>query len=121
LAPPVLLKYAGVKTWSTFARGASHWSIKEKDGKYQIVGHRTHRDGYWVEDSDQKTDFPPGATVDEVVERMIVILQDAAEVIDGWRLLAPVNMRMAAWQTQKLHHRKRVRAVARERHRAAQK
>jgi hypothetical protein len=36
--PPVLLKYAGAKTWSAFARGASEWSIKEKDGKYQIVG-----------------------------------------------------------------------------------
>jgi hypothetical protein len=32
----------------------------------------------WVEDSDQKTDFPPGATVDDVVERMITILQGAA-------------------------------------------
>jgi hypothetical protein len=52
---------------------------KKKDGKYQIVGHRTHRDGYWVEDSDQKTDFPPGATVDDVVERTIAILQSAAQ------------------------------------------
>lgn len=76
--PPVLLKYAGVKTWSAFARGAAQWSIKEKDERYQIVGHRTHRDGYWVEDSDQTTDFPPGATVDDVVERMITILQGAA-------------------------------------------
>jgi hypothetical protein len=31
-----------------------------------------------VEDSDQKTDFPPGATADDVVERMITILQGAA-------------------------------------------
>jgi hypothetical protein len=76
--PPVLLKYAGVKTWSAFTRGASGWSIEEKDGEHQIVGHRTHRDGYWVEDSDQKTDFPPDTTVDEVVARMIAILQDAA-------------------------------------------
>jgi hypothetical protein len=75
--PPVLLEYAGVKTWSAFARGASQWSIKV--GKYQIVGYRTHRDGYWVEDSDQKTDFPPGATVDDVVGRTIAILQDAAQ------------------------------------------
>ena len=77
--PPVLLKYAGVKTWSAFARGAAQWSIKETDGRYQIVGHRTHRDGYWVEDSDQKTDFPPGTTVDDVVARMIAILQAAAQ------------------------------------------
>jgi hypothetical protein len=32
-----------------------------------------------VEDSDQKTDFPPGATVDDVVERTIAILQSAAQ------------------------------------------
>lgn len=76
--PPVLLKYAGVKTWSAFARGASQWSIKEKDGKHQIVGYRTHRDGYWVEDSDQRIDFPPSTAVGDVVERMIAILQDAA-------------------------------------------
>jgi hypothetical protein len=75
---PVLLKYSGAKTWSAFARGASQWSIKEKDGKYQIVGYRTHRDGYWVEDPDQKTDFPSDATVNDVVERIIMILQDAA-------------------------------------------
>jgi hypothetical protein len=46
--PPVLLKYAGVKTWSAFARGASQWSIEDEDDKYQIVGYRTHRDGYRI-------------------------------------------------------------------------
>jgi len=76
--PPVLLKYAGVKTWSAFARGASQWSIKEDDGKYQIVGYRTHREGYWVQDPDQKTELPAGTTRDQVVDRMIAILQDAA-------------------------------------------
>lgn len=77
--PPILLQYAGVKTWSAFARGTSVWSIEEKDGKRQIVGHRKHRDGYWVEDSDQTTDFPPGAMVHDVIERMITILQGAAQ------------------------------------------
>lgn len=76
--PPVLLKYTGAKTWSAFKRGASTWSIKEKDENYQIVGYRTHRDGYWQEDPDQKIDFPPGSAVDDVIERMVAILQDAA-------------------------------------------
>jgi hypothetical protein len=75
---PVLLKYAGAKTWSAFARGASQWSIKEKEGNYQIVGYRTHPDGYWVEDSSQKVDFEPGSTVDDVIDRMITILHAAA-------------------------------------------
>ena len=75
---PVLLKYAGVKSWSAFARDASLWSIEDNSGKYLIVGYRTHPKGYWEQDPGQKTEFPPGATVDDVIERMIAILQDAA-------------------------------------------
>jgi hypothetical protein len=77
--PPALLKYAGVKSWSAFARNASTWSIKENGGLYQIVGHKRHPEGYWVEDAEQKTDFPPGSTIDDVIDRMIAILQDAAQ------------------------------------------
>jgi hypothetical protein len=74
---PVVLKYAGVKSWGAFARDASPWSIKEEDGIYQIVGKRKHPDG-WVEDPDQKIEFPPRSAIDDVIERMITILQDAA-------------------------------------------
>ena len=75
---PVVLKYADVKTWSAFARGTSSWSIKEKDESYQIVGYRMNRDGHWEEDPEQRITFPPRSTLDEVVDRMIAILQDAA-------------------------------------------
>ena len=75
---PVLLKYAGVKTWAAFARDASVWNLEENDGVYRIVGHRVHAKGYWVEDPAQKIEFPPGATVDDVIDRMVAILQDAA-------------------------------------------
>lgn len=76
--PPVLLKYAGVKSWSAFARGASAWSIEETAGKYQIVGYRTHEKGYWVKDDDQRLEFPSDATVNQVIDRMITIIQEAA-------------------------------------------
>jgi hypothetical protein len=76
--PPVMLKYTGDKSWPAFMRGTSPWSIYEKDGKYQIEGYRTHRMGYWEEDPDQTTTFPAGTTLDDVIERMIAILQDAA-------------------------------------------
>lgn len=75
--PPVVLKYAGVKSWSAFARNASGWSIKDKSGSYEIVGYRTHVEGYWVEDPNQKIEFPAGTTLDAVIDRMIAILRDA--------------------------------------------
>lgn len=74
---PVVVKYAGVKSWSAFARGTLPWSINESDGKYQIMGYSRHPDG-WREDPEQKVDLPVGSTVDDAIDRMIAILQDAA-------------------------------------------
>jgi hypothetical protein len=76
--PPVLLKYSGAKTWSAFARRAITWSIKETDGIYQIVGYRTHPEGYWAEDPEQKIEFPFETSIDIVIDRMITIIQEAA-------------------------------------------
>jgi hypothetical protein len=76
--PPVVLKYAGVKSWAEFAREASTWNIAEKQDVYQISGYRMHPQGYWVEDADQITKFPPSTSVDVVIDRMIAILQEAA-------------------------------------------
>jgi len=77
--PPVLPKYAGVKTSAAFDRGASTWNIKDDDEKYKIVGYRRHPDGYRVEDNAQTIEFPPGTSVDLVVDRMIAILQETAQ------------------------------------------
>jgi hypothetical protein len=53
------------------------WDIKENDGVFRIAGQRKQPDGMWRHDSEQIVTFPPGATADEVVERMIAILQAA--------------------------------------------
>jgi hypothetical protein len=74
--PPVLLKYTGDKSWPAFMRGTSPWSIYEKDGKYQIEGYHVHRKGYWERDHDQTIEFPAGTSLDNVIDRMIAILQD---------------------------------------------
>jgi hypothetical protein len=76
--PPVLLKYAGMKTWSAFARGASVWSIEKTEEKYRIIGYRTHPKSYWAEDPAQAFDFLPGTSINIVIDRMIAILQEAA-------------------------------------------
>jgi hypothetical protein len=39
-APPLILKYAGVKSWSAFFRNASMWSIREDEGAYKILSYR---------------------------------------------------------------------------------
>jgi hypothetical protein len=78
--PPVLPKYAGVKSWSAFMRGASEWAINEDDGNYNIVPYRKDPDGSaaWVADKQRKTEFPPGTTREQVIERMIKIIQTTA-------------------------------------------
>jgi hypothetical protein len=76
--PPILPKYAGVKSSAAFDRGASTWNIQDDEGKYKIVGYRRHPEGYWSEDRDQTIEFPPGTLMDAVIDRMISILQEAA-------------------------------------------
>jgi hypothetical protein len=77
--PAVVLKYSGDKSWSAFMRGTSPWEISEKDGKFRINGHRVHRKGYWEPDPDQMIHFPAGTALDDVIDRMIAILQEAAK------------------------------------------
>ena len=75
--PPVVLKHAGVRSWGAFARGASPWAMEERDGKYRIIGYRREPNN-WAEDPEQTVKFPPGATLDQVIDRLIAILQGAA-------------------------------------------
>ena len=74
---PVVVKHAGVRSWSAFVRGTLPWGIDERDGNYQIIGYRRHPDG-WRQDPDQKIDLPIGSTVDDAIDRMIAILQKVA-------------------------------------------
>ena len=77
--PPIILKYAGVRSWSEFFLNASTWSITQKNGTYQILGYRKHpTKKYWEEDPSQKIQFPAGTPIDDVVDRMVAILQETA-------------------------------------------
>jgi len=75
---PVTLKYAGVKTWSAFERGMQPWSIEEEADRLQIVGKEKRADGTWKNDPEQTVTFPAGTAIDDVIERMIAIVQAAA-------------------------------------------
>lgn len=77
-APPDILKYARVRSWSAFFRTAWTWSIRDDDGLFKIIGYRKHPKGYWEEDIENEIGFPPGTNVDEVIDRVIAILQETA-------------------------------------------
>lgn len=77
--PPVVLQYAGVKSWSAFERGMMLWSIEDKDGVWRVAGTRKGTDGAMVDDPEQTVSFPPVTPVQDVVNRMIAILQQAAQ------------------------------------------
>jgi hypothetical protein len=62
--PPVILKYAGVKSWSTFARDAWTWGIEEQDGMFKIVYYRKDPPNGWTEDRENIETFPPGTAAD---------------------------------------------------------
>jgi hypothetical protein len=55
---PVLLKYAGVKSWSAFERGMLFWDIKENNGAFRIASQRKQPDGMWRDDPEQIITFP---------------------------------------------------------------
>jgi len=78
--PPVLPKYAGVKSWSAFMRGASEWAINEDNGNYDIVSYQKDPEGGqgWVADKKHKTQFAAGTTRDQVIDQMIKIIQATA-------------------------------------------
>jgi len=77
-APPILCKYAGVKSWNTFARNASLWVMHETDGVLRIGSNLRDSRGAFTPDKDAIETLPAGSTVDDLIDRMIAILQEAA-------------------------------------------
>ena len=52
------------------------WTIKEKNGVFQIAGQSKRADRGWRTDLDRTVDFPLNTTMDDVVDRMIAIVQE---------------------------------------------
>lgn len=77
-APPILCKYAGVKSWNTFARNASLWVMDDTNGILRIESHLRGSNGAFTLDKNAVETLPEGSTPDELIERMIAILHEAA-------------------------------------------
>lgn len=76
---PIALKQAGVKTWRAWERSTTCWKISENDSIYKIVGQKEGRHGGWVDDPEQTVTLLTGTPVDHLIDRVIGILQAAAE------------------------------------------
>jgi hypothetical protein len=72
---PVVLKYAKVKSWSAFEKGALAWAISEKDGIFQINPQRKCADRGWEDDPERIEFLPPGTAVNVVAERLASLVQ----------------------------------------------
>ena len=72
--PPVLLKYANVKSWSAFEKKALFWAIEDKAEIYQITPGRKRTDKGWEDDPDHIESFPPGTTLDTVAQRLAALV-----------------------------------------------
>lgn len=72
---PVLLQYAGVDSWSAFARGTSVWDIAVRNDRFQLVPNRAERGGGWLADPAAAEEFGAGASIDEVARRVAVLVR----------------------------------------------
>jgi hypothetical protein len=77
-APSILAKYAGVKSWGAFAQNASLWVIEATDGIFRIQPNIRDNNASFTIDKNATETMPAGSTVDDLIERMIAILQEAA-------------------------------------------
>jgi hypothetical protein len=73
-----LFKYARVKSWSAFDKNAFCWIVNNATGPYKIIGQRKGLPRGWVDDPDQTVILPMGATVDDLCDRLIPIIQRKA-------------------------------------------
>jgi hypothetical protein len=77
--PPVVLPYAGVKSWKTFEKGAQTWGVDVEDKHTVIRPQRRHSEGGWVDDEDRLEYFPPGTAFEKIAERIAMLIQLAAK------------------------------------------
>jgi len=75
---PCLLKYAGVKSWGAFVKGAFCWGIDDFEGYYRVIGQRKARPRGWEDDPDQTVILPSDATIDDLCDKLITMVQAKA-------------------------------------------
>ena len=75
--PPVLPKYAGMKSWTSFVRGASVWAISDEGRDFYTVTpmHEVPQHRGLVEDETRTVILPAGLAIGGICDRIIDILR----------------------------------------------
>jgi hypothetical protein len=74
-----LLRATGARSWFALDREtAGLWSLVEQDGLYEIQVDQPMETRGWHEDKSKRVHFPPGTPVDDVIDRLIAMIQDRA-------------------------------------------
>lgn len=75
---PVVLKYAGVRSWSAFEKGMSLWGLDDdKNGQFALIGKRKQANGATVDDPGKTIIFSAELKTEDVIEKIIKVLQGA--------------------------------------------
>jgi hypothetical protein len=74
-----LLKATGARSWYVLDRQTTGlWSIDVKNGVYEIRVYQPIKPRDWNEDKTKRVQFPPGTAVDDVITRLIAMVQECA-------------------------------------------
>ena len=74
-----MLAATGARSWNALDRQMKgSWSIDEKDGAYQIRVDEPMEPRGWHEDKAKRVQFPPGTPVEDVITRLIAMIQECA-------------------------------------------
>jgi hypothetical protein len=79
-----LLKATGARSWHVLDRQTQGlWSIDESNGVYQIRVDEPMQPRGWHEDKTKRVEFPPGTPVEDVIDRLVAMIQGCARQIAG--------------------------------------
>jgi hypothetical protein len=76
--PPVVLRPAGVKTWSAFEKKALGWIITLRDGIFEVCPQMKNPKGRgWVDDLAKVERLPSSSSIDDVAEIVAALILKA--------------------------------------------
>ena len=74
-----MLMATGARSWHALDREMKgSWSITDRNGFYEIRVDQPMQPRGWHEDKAQRIEFPPGTPVEDVITRLIAMIQERA-------------------------------------------